>query len=112
MPSGHSLAARLLVVQMSAGEVGTDALTRAQPAAGQGLYAGAMTGYLAWLAPRIESLRVELPRRVAALRAELGRARRHHRLPDALASLLLGWELWLRFAHEAGALDEAGAAAV
>jgi hypothetical protein len=71
-----------------------------------------MAGYLAWLAPRIETLRVVLPRRVAALRVELGIAGQHHRLPDAVASLLLGWELRLRFAHEAGALDEADAAAV
>ncbi|MGH2389903.1 MAG: hypothetical protein ACRDIE_17020, partial [Chloroflexota bacterium] len=84
----------------------------AQQAAGQGLYAGAMAGYLAWLAPQVETLRAVLPRRVAALRVELGAARRHHRVPEAVASLLLGWELWLRFALQAGALNEAGAAAI
>ena len=66
-----------------------------------------MAGYLAWLAPQIETLRRVLPRRVAALRAELGAVRRHRRVPDAVASLLLGWELWLRFARQAGAVDEA-----
>jgi len=107
VPSGHSLAARLLVVQVGSGDVGTDALTATQQAAAQGLYAGAMAGYLAWLAPRIETLRSVLPRRVVALRVELGAARQHRRVPDAVASLLLGWELWLRFARQAGALDEA-----
>ncbi|MGH2345081.1 MAG: hypothetical protein ACRDG4_07625, partial [Chloroflexota bacterium] len=37
----------------------------------------------------------------AALRVELGIAGRHHRLPNAMASLLLGWDLWLRFALQA-----------
>jgi hypothetical protein len=112
VPSGHSLAARLLIVQVGPGDVGTNALTTAQHAAAQGLYAGAMAGYLAWLAPRIETLRTVLPRRVAALRVELGGVRQHRRVPDAVANLLLGWELWLQFAREIGVVDEADAGAL
>jgi hypothetical protein len=57
VPSGHSLTARLLVVQVAPDEVRVSALTHAQEAAQQGHYAAALAGYLAWLAPQFDTLR-------------------------------------------------------
>jgi hypothetical protein len=112
VPTGHSLAARLLVVQVAPDEVRVSALTRAQQAAQGGRYAAALTGYLAWLAPQLDTLRLTLPRRLAELRVQLGGWHAHRRTPDAVASLLIAWELWVRFAVQAGALTEQQAAAL
>jgi hypothetical protein len=110
VPSGQSLRARLLVLELTPGEIPIDRLSAAQAAAAEGMLAAAMAGYLRWLAPQIGRLEQTQSERQRALRDTLVQAHQHRRTPDIAASLLLGWEMLLRFAAEAGAIDRDAAA--
>jgi Toprim domain len=110
IPSGQSLRARLLVLELTPGEISAEALSAAQGAAASGLFAAAMVGYLRWLAPRIDHLKETLPDRQRALRDTLAQSGGHRRTPDIAASLILSWETFLRFAEEAGAVSRPDAA--
>jgi Toprim domain len=110
VPSGQSLRARLLVLELTPGEIPIDRLSAAQAAAAEGMLAAAMAGYLRWLAPQIDRLEQTQPERQRALRDTLVQANQHRRTPDVAASLILGWETFLRFAAEAGAIGRDDAA--
>ena len=110
IPSGQSLRARLLVLELTPGEISADALSAAQADAAEGLFAAAMAGYLRWLAPQIDKLRETLPGRQRALRDVLVQDAQHRRTPEVAARLIVGWETFLRFAEEAGAVSRADAA--
>ncbi|MCC2663875.1 MAG: helicase, superfamily, partial [Geminicoccaceae bacterium] len=109
IPSGQSLRARLLVIELTPGGISATALSAAQPDATEGLFAEAMAGYLRWLAPLIADLKETLPDRHRALRDTLVQSGEHRRTPEIAASLILSWEIFLRFAEETGAIghDEA-----
>jgi hypothetical protein len=110
IPAGQSLAARLLVIQVTPSTVRGRVLDVAQRSSREGLFAGAMAGYLSWLAPRLDMLRSCLHDRNAELRRQVVRGQMHPLTPDAVASLLIGWEQWLQYAREAGAITEDEAA--
>ena len=112
IPSGQSLRARLLVLELTPGEITAVALSSAQAAATDGLLAAAMAGYLCWLASRIDGLKATLPERHRTLRDTLAQDVDHRRTPEIAASLILGWETFLRFAEEAGAISCADAASL
>jgi hypothetical protein len=112
VPSGQSLRARLLVLELTLGDISTTALSAAQANARSGLLAAAMAGYLRWLAPRIDSLRGTLPERQRTLRDILVQGTQHRRTPGVVASLIVGWETLLRFAEDAGAISRANAASL
>jgi hypothetical protein len=57
VPSGPSLRARLVVVDVQRGDVNIEQLTMAQQDAAQGVYARAMSGFIKWLAPRLDQVR-------------------------------------------------------
>lgn len=109
IPAGQSLRARLLILEVAPGDVDLEELSRAQQDAAGGLLAASMAGYVRWLAARLDTLREALPARKRRLRDE---ARRggwpHDRTPDLLANLALGWEAFLAFAEDAGAITAAG----
>ena len=89
MPRGHSLRARLLIVELRQCEVDQAVLNRCQRAWQDGRLASAMGGYLAWIACRYEELQGLLAKRVQRLR---GRAYGtvsavHARLPVTMAKL-------------------------
>ncbi|HYZ26769.1 MAG TPA: toprim domain-containing protein, partial [Geminicoccaceae bacterium] len=109
IPSGQSLRARLLVLELTPGEIPAEALSAAQADAASGLFAAGMAEYLRWLAPRIDELSNALPNRQRDLRAALLRDGQHRRTPEITASLILGWEIFLLFAEETRAIgrDEA-----
>ncbi|MEK7205200.1 MAG: hypothetical protein AAB254_06785, partial [candidate division NC10 bacterium] len=93
-------------LELSPDQVGLRELTRAQDDAARGLFAQAMSGYLKWLAPQIDSLKETLPPRHRELRTEArSQGVVHDRTPDIMASLAVGWETFLRFAREAGAIS-------
>jgi hypothetical protein len=102
VPPGHSLRARLLIVELRPGEVDRAALCRCQVAGQQGKLAAAMGGYVAWIAGRYEELQERLHSRVNELRslAHASSLPVHARLPTTLAELQGGWEIWLQFASK------------
>jgi hypothetical protein len=112
IPSGHSLRARLLVLELTPGEIPAETLSAAQGDAASGLFAAAMAGYLRWLAPQIDQLKETLLGRQRTLRDALVQGAQHRRTPGVVASLILGWETFLRFAEEAEAISRADAASL
>ncbi len=105
VPGGQSLGARMFILEVKKGDVDLQFLTKAQADAARGLFAQAMAGYLVWLAPRIEELKKSLPARQLELRTA---ARQemwgHNRTPEILASLQAGFEVFLQFAADVGAI--------
>jgi hypothetical protein len=110
IPRGQSLQARLLVLELAPGEILVERLSAGQAAAAEGIFAAAMAGYLRWLAPQIDNLKETLPNRHRALRETLVQSGGHRRTPDIAASLILSWEIFLRFAEETQAIDRGEAA--
>jgi hypothetical protein len=104
VPRGHSVRARLVIVEVSKGDIPPDRLSACQADAAAGLYASAMAAYLRWLAPRYETLRVDVRRELQQLRDESGARDGHRRTPANLAQLSIGWRYFLRFAEEAGVI--------
>jgi hypothetical protein len=106
VPRGHSLRARLLIVAVKPGEVNRAVLSQCQRAGQEGLFAAAMGAFLVWVAGQYEELQAHRQERARILRSQLNRGAVHARLPAALAELQSGWEIWLRFALEMGAIDQ------
>ncbi|MBV8265113.1 MAG: PriCT-2 domain-containing protein [Planctomycetaceae bacterium] len=108
IPRGQSLRARLLILEVSADEVGFEngRLTECQRDAADGLYAQAMAGFLAWLSPRYDQVVREMKADVIRLRDELSRklTGQHRRTPVLTADLLAAFSLFMRFAVEIGAI--------
>jgi hypothetical protein len=115
---GQSIAARLCVVGVERGtvrgkgSVQGDLLAACQTDAAAGRYAETTAGYVHWLAGRLDAFKETLPQRRRVLRDELHRDGQHLRTPDAIAGLLLAWEIFLDFATEAGAATVTEAAAL
>jgi Domain of unknown function (DUF3854) len=106
-PRGHSVIARVMLLDVAGGDVDLAALTQAQAAGSAGSYAQAMAGYIRWLAVRRDGLGAAVTARVAELRAQATGSSVHGRLPETVASLMTGWEHFLAFALEVGALTAA-----
>lgn len=107
VPAGHSVRARLFVLDFPAGEMDWERLSNCQEAAREGFYAQAMAGYLSWLAPRYEEVQKRRQARTVELRSKATAATQHRRTPSIVADLAFGMETFLAFAQEAGALDAA-----
>jgi hypothetical protein len=103
-PRGHSVIARVMLLDVAAGDVDLAALTGAQAAGSAGAYALAMAGYIRWLGARREDLDAAVAGRITELRVHATGSEVHGRLPEAVASLMTGWEYFLAFALETGAL--------
>ena len=109
VPRGKSLRARLLILQVHPGDVEHGVLTESQRAGHQGLFAAAMGAYLVWIAARYDQLQECLRTRAIELRGGVHKQSDpiHARLPTTLAELQSGFEIWLRFAVEVGAITDA-----
>jgi len=106
IPRGQSIRGRMMIIEITPGDVDKTILTELQKNASEGLFALAMAGFIQWLAPRIEELKETLPDRRRTLRNEIVSNLPHSRTTDIIASLLSGWELFLQFAQEVGAITE------
>ena len=105
VPSGQSIRARLLVLEVRAGEVDRPMLDECQRAGREGRLAASMAAFLGWIAANYEEAQRRLQSRVLEIRSQgQGRAV-HARLPSALAELQTGWEMFLDFALEANAIN-------
>jgi len=110
LPVGHSLNARMCIIEVTAPDRGTPGdidvarLTKAQEWAAKGFLAEAMAGYVKWLAPQVDELKKTLGEVRRQLRQEAYREGQHRRTPDMVAALCLGWAMWLKFAEAVGAI--------
>jgi hypothetical protein len=61
-PPGESLIARMLLIEVTPGDIDPKRLSACQRDAAGGRYAQAMAGYIQWLAPRLDQVRAEMER--------------------------------------------------
>jgi len=105
VPRGQSIRARLLIVEVAAGDVNRTVLSDCQSVAERGLLATSMGGFLSWVAARYDELQRRLQTRVREIRSQNHKHVVHARLPGALAELQSAWEIFLDFAIETGAMS-------
>jgi len=103
LPSGHSIQARLVIVEVDRERLNLSAVSDLQ--ANGHRFAHAMRGYIEWLQPMIAHLRKAAPERIGAIRRELHRIGSHLRQAEALSHLRFAFDLFLEFAQEVGAVD-------
>ena len=108
LPTGHSIQARLVIVEVDRERLNLPVITELQ-ARGDRL-AHAMRGYIEWLQPAIPQLKKDLPGRLGRIRSELFQIGSHLRQADALAQIRCAFELLLEFAERVGAVDAPRAA--
>jgi hypothetical protein len=107
VPSGESIRARLLVVDVGPHDIRREILSENQRAGRGGLLAVAMGGLVGWVAERYAELQAGRRQRVQEIQDGWERGSRHARTPAALAELQSGWEIFLRFGEQTGALSKA-----
>ena len=107
IPRGHSVRARLLILELEKGAIKSSALTECQKDARAGLYAEAMGGFVQWIAGQYEDLRKKFDEKVSDCRLRALRGIAHARTPEIIANLQAGFELYLDFGVYAGALNPA-----
>ena len=113
VPGGQSIRARLFCLDVPAGAMDWNLLTRCQADAAAGLYAQAMTGFVVWAAGRNDELAELRLRRTRALRERATASEtQHRRTPAIVADLAFALEVFVRFARDVGAVSEAEAAAL
>jgi len=104
VPQGQSIRARLLIVEVGGGDVDRTRLSECQLAGADGRFVEAMGAFVTWVAGRYEETQHCLQNRVQEIRSQSPGRAVHARLPSALAELQSGWEMFLRFALEVGAV--------
>jgi hypothetical protein len=104
VPTGQSLRARMMLIELRADEVHWEKVTAAQEIAGQGTYAKAMATFIMWMASRLDDVREEFQRTRLELRK--GIEAEHKRTADVVAQLAAAWDIFLLFSTEIGAADE------
>ena len=110
LPAGHSIRARVLILETEPGMIKWDKVTRLQAHAQAGQLAASMAGYVRWLAPQVATMPGALAERLATLRGSFQAT--HKRTTDQAVQLFAGGEHFLRFAQEAGAITPAEAQAL
>ncbi len=103
VPSGESLRARMLVLELQRSDVDWDRLSACQQHAAAGWYAEAMAAYIRWLSPRFETIRSHLPQDIQTIRQTVTAP--HRRTADVIADVAVGWKYFLEFASSIGAID-------
>jgi hypothetical protein len=98
IPRGQSVRARLLILEISKGDISGADLAVCQHDAGGGLYAESMAGFLQWLAGRYDQSRAALEAKIEHNRSKALFNAAHARTPEILANLQAGFELYLEFA--------------
>lgn len=110
VPGGHSRTARIVVLEVSRGDISSRALSELQTAEGRALPSRAMSAFIQDLAGRFDDERNAFADRVKGYRDKLTTDEAHARTPDALAQLTSAWWLWIDFGKRCGAFDQVTAA--
>lgn len=108
VPRGQSLRARLVVLDVGPAALDFGKLTGAQQAAAAGVYASHLSGFLKWIAPRLDSARELLHAELVKFRARQVDGH-HRRTPDNIAQLAGALRVWLTFAVETKAIGDRAA---
>ncbi len=106
-PSGQSVLARMLVIEVERSQIDLKLLSAAQSNAAR--LPHAMSGYVSWLAPQMDSLTSTLRGTFEALRGQAVAGSSHLRMPEVLAHLGVGLDCGLAYATEIGACDNSEA---
>jgi hypothetical protein len=106
-PQGQSIRARLVIVEVNAGDVDRALLSECQRAGTDGRLVEAMGAFVAWVAGRYDETQLYLRNRVEEVRHQSPGCGVHARLPSALAEVRAGWEVFLQFARELGVIGPA-----
>jgi hypothetical protein len=107
VPTIQSILARLFTMEIKQGDVDKVKLGDAQNNAYR--LSQAMVGYLEWLAPQMDMLESKLKVDWQARRCEASSNVDHLRIPEIVAHLATGFDTYLRFATEVGAITESQA---
>lgn len=107
LPSGHSVRARLLALELTEGMVNKTALNDCQTAASEGMYAKFLSALLCWMAQDFTTLttrfKADKATKISETKAGNGK---HGRSVGMLADLVLGWELLLKFCLHTKGIDQ------
>lgn len=103
VPTGQSIRARMLILEVAPVDVNVGVLSECQRSAAAGLFSETMGTFLRWVAARYEQVEERRRKRVVELRSALGHAA-HSRTPGMIAELQTGFEIFLEFAAEIGAI--------
>jgi len=109
LPKGQSLLGRLLVLELARNDVDNNQLTLCQQSAAAGKFAGLMSAYIQWLAPRMDQLKQDFPKFVQQYRDKAtqdGLATSHPRAPELYANMVAGCETFTDFLQDAGISSE------
>lgn len=97
-PKGHSLRARMLILEISDGDISAEKLTEFQGEAQKGIYALAMSGFIRWIAERYDDLQKLRKKRIPELRTKAARTGQHRRTASIIAQLYFGFETFIEYA--------------
>lgn len=98
IPSGQSLRARNLILEVNRGDVKRETLAKLNPIAESGILSAGMAAFLQWLAPNLEQHQNKLATRATDLALTFTAS--HGRTTDAAGDLLAALEIWGAFALE------------
>ena len=104
VPTGQSLRARTLIVEIPPGAVNLEALTRFQAAGRSGELVSAMSAFLIWMASKNSEHQTTIRKRRDELRTTMLGNGTHRRTPDLLANLAVAVELFSEFATDIGVM--------
>jgi len=111
IPKGQSARARALILEVGPGDLRWPRLAVAQRQAADGVYAGAMSGFLRWVAGQYGTVQATLAAETLRLRELAAASDAHRRTPGIVASLGAAWRLFLDYALESGAITATSAEA-
>lgn len=100
--------ARYYVIQVGKDDIqANEELTEMQDRAASGAQAYVMRKYIEWLAPQMDELPAKLGERFKELRSMFQGAKLGHtRAPGTVAHLIIGYEMYMRFLIDSGAVDD------
>jgi hypothetical protein len=104
VPQGQSIRARLMIIEVGPEEVERTTLTECQKFGQHGRFSAAMGAFLVWMAGQYDGLQQRLCSRAEEIRGQFNKGAVHARLPSAAATLQAGFEIFLEFAVEIGAM--------
>lgn len=109
---GPSGMARFYVISVEPGDIAiTPELEVVQEMAGRGYLRKAMAEYIEWLSRRADGLTEELPKVYVRLRSQAMKETKgaHGRSAEAVAHVMLGYEMMLRYMVDIGAMQKEAA---